>query len=192
MAVRGFAGRKFRIGEEAELRQWTKSDAETVFEAAKKNYEHLQTFMEWIKPDHSLDDYQKFVDSEIAGSADMKSLGFGIFSHSELIGSIGFAYFDDAAKVTEIGYWIAATEEGKGIITKACQILIDFAFNDLGMNRVQIRCATANSRSAAIPERLGFTKEGVQRLHIIRNGKLYDFAIYGLLASEWQKAGLKV
>ena len=181
-----FLDKKFRIDDEIELRQWTASDAEVVYHLVRRNYDHLRTFMEWIKPDHSLIDYQEFIDREILGTAENKSLGFGIFRGKSLIGTIGMINFDHDARVTEIGYWIDATEEGKGIVSRACELLIDFAFRELGMNRIQIRCATANLRSAAIPERFGFTKEGVQRQHVLRNGKLLDFAIYGLLAFEWR------
>ena len=49
------------------------------------------------------------------------------------------------------------------------------------------RYAAANLRSAAIPERLGFRKEGVLRQSEFRDGKLHNFIIYGQLAEEWRK-----
>lgn len=152
----------------------------------KRNYDHLRIFMEWVKLDHSLADYEKFIDREIRGKAENERLGFGIFRGDKLIGTIGLINFDHDAKVTEIGYWIAADEEGKGIVSKACGILTDFVFGELGMNRIQIRCAAPNLRSGAIPERFGFTREGTQRQHVLRDGKLLDFVTYGLLASEWK------
>jgi ribosomal-protein-serine acetyltransferase len=76
-------------------------------------------------------------------------------------------------------------EEGKGIISAACRVLIGYAFDELHLNRAEIRCATSNLRSAAIPERLGFRKEGVLRQSEFRDGQLHDFSIYGLLAEEW-------
>src|SRR5438876_119070 len=153
MNLKDFAGKSFKIDDEIELRPWQVTDAEAVFEAVKRNYDHLRTFMEWIKPDHSIEDYERFIDREMSGTTENKDLGFGIFRAGTLIGTIGLGYFDHDAKVTEIGYWIDSSEEGKGIISKACETLIDFAFRELGMNRIQIRCATANVRSAAIPER---------------------------------------
>ncbi|MEP6786950.1 MAG: GNAT family protein [Acidobacteriota bacterium] len=187
MDLRDFAGKRFRVDDDIELRHWTELDAEVVYELVKRNYEHLRTFMEWVKPDHSLVDYEKFVEREIRGTAENERLGFGIYRGDGLIGTIGLINFDHDAKVTEIGYWIDAAEEGKGIVSKACRKLIDFVFGELAMNRIQIRCAAPNFRSGAIPERFGFTREGTQRQHVLRDGKLMDFVTYGLLASEWNQ-----
>jgi ribosomal-protein-serine acetyltransferase len=103
-----------------------------------------------------------------------------------MIGTIGFGTFDMGARVTEIGYWIDGAEEGKGIMSRATEKLLELAFEHLGMNRVQIRCADANTRSAAIPQKFGFVQEGRQRRHVIRDGKIYDFLIFGLLRDEWR------
>lgn len=53
------------------------------------------------------------------------------------------------------------------------------------MNRIEIRCADANVRSRAIPERLGFKLEGVLRQALCRHLQIYDDIIYGLLKEEW-------
>lgn len=115
--------RTFRIDEEVELRPFVAGDAAAVFEAVKRNHDHLRTFMAWITPGYSLADAAEFVNRSIAETQEKKSLGFGIFRNDKVIGSIGFAYFDLDARVTEIGYWIDAAEERKGIVSKACRRL---------------------------------------------------------------------
>jgi ribosomal-protein-serine acetyltransferase len=141
-------------------------------------------FMHWMTPDYSISSAEEFVTRSIAAAASKTSLGFGIFRDAHFIGSIGFNQFDWQSKRTEIGYWIDKGEEGKGIVTRSCERLIGYAFDDLNMNRVEIRCSTENIRSAAIPERLGFQKEGVLRRAEMRNGRLQDFSVYGLLADD--------
>ena len=173
------------MGDGVVLRPHRWDDARAVLDGVMRNYDHLRTFMEWIKPDYSINDANQYIERSIEGRDTKKGLSFGIIRGQDFIGSIDLSYFDEGPKATEIGYWIDSNYEGKGIISRAVSELIDLAFSELGMNRVQIRCATANVRSAAIPERFGFIKEGVQRQAIIRDGKLYDFAIYGLLAAEW-------
>ncbi len=178
----------FRVNDQVSLREFIPDDAKHVFNVVVKNYEHL-SFMVWIRRDYSVAMAEEFVARSIADAKNKTSLVFGIFRGETFIGSIGYSSFDREARTTEIGYWIDKDEQGTGIILRACRLLVDHAFSALNLNRIQIRCSAENRRSAAIPEKLGFLKEGVLRQSQWRNGKLHDFAVYGLLASEWKAAG---
>ena len=177
----------FKIGDDITARPFRVGDAQSVFVAVNANYEHLREYMHWVVPDYSIRHAEEFIERSIESAATMTSLGFGLFTPSEMIGSIGFVNFDGKARRTEIGYWIAKSHEGRGIISECCRLLINYAFDVLNMNRIEIRCATENVRSAAIPERFGFVREGILRQSELRNGRLHDFAVYGLLASEWKR-----
>jgi ribosomal-protein-serine acetyltransferase len=72
-------------------------------------------------------------------------------------------------------------------MTKACRFLVDYAFAELKLNRVEIRCATGNHKSRAIPERLGFKLEGTVRQAEWLYDHFVDHALYGMLASEWSQ-----
>jgi ribosomal-protein-serine acetyltransferase len=63
--------------------------------------------------------------------------------------------------------------------------LVDYAFNELGLNRLEIRCATENTKSRAIPQRLGFKQEGTIRQAEWLYDHYVDLVVYGILASEW-------
>lgn len=177
---------KFQLTNEIELRPYVEADAEEIFATVKANYEHLRPFLHWVVPEYSVEMAKEFIEQSQKDSEEKIRQGFGIFFQEKLIGSIGFNKFDWDAKVTEIGYWLANDFSGQGIITTACKILINFAFNELNMNRIEIRCATENVRSRAIPERLGFQLEGVLRQALLRHNRLYDDAIYGLLKEDWR------
>jgi ribosomal-protein-serine acetyltransferase len=176
---------EFQLDNEILLRPYVESDAEKIVAAVKTNYEHLHPFLLWITPDYDLDGAKQFIEDSRKAAEEKKRLGFGIFENEELIGSIGFNKFDWDGKRTEIGYWLAKDVSGKGIITKACKMLINYAFHELEMNRIEIRCATENIKSAAVPQRLGFKLEGVLRQTLLRHSQLYDEAIYGLLKEDW-------
>lgn len=176
----------FTLNHDVLVRQWQPGDADAIYAAVSQNYEHLREFMHWAKPDYSIDDARQFLEASVASAVEGRSLGFGIFRGADVIGSIGFVKFDHKVRCTEIGYWIAGSEQGRGIITQACRALVEHAFEVMNMNRIEIRCAVENVRSSAVAERLGFTKEGTLRQSEIRNGRLLDFNIYGLLAKDWQ------
>jgi ribosomal-protein-serine acetyltransferase len=84
-----------------------------------------------------------------------------------------------------IGYWLVSEYEGKGIMTRACEVLIDYGFDELGLNRIVIRASTDNVRSQAVPLRLGFTREGVARQAEWLNDRFIDMVVYSMLRSEW-------
>ena len=173
------------LGNGVSMRHVRESDVDAVLDVVTRNYDHLRTFMEWAKRDYSRKDAEEWVGKAANRSSDDQPFNMCILRDHRMIGTIGFAEFDHAAKVTEIGYWIDADEQGKSIISRATGEMLQLAFEHLGMNRVQIRCVDANVRSAAIPRRFGFVEEGRQRQHVIRDGKTYDFLIFGLLRDEW-------
>ena len=84
-----------------------------------------------------------------------------------------------------IGYWLAETHQGRGLVTTACRALVDHAFSAWTLNRVEVRAAVDNLRSRAVPERLGFTLEGTIRQAEWVNDRYVDHAVYGMLAADW-------
>ena len=106
---------------------------------------------------------------------------------SQLVGVIGFVSFDRKNRRTEIGYWLAAEVQGRGIMTRACRAIVAYAFHELTFNRVEIRCATGNARSASITGRLGFRLEGTLRDAEWLHDHFVDHYVYAMLASEWQR-----
>lgn len=176
---------QFQVSDEIKLRPYAAADAEEIFAAVMGNYEHLRPFLHWVVPEYSLEGVREFIAVSQKNREERINEGYGIFDKSKLVGAIGFVNFSWDSKRTEIGYWIAKDFSGKGIITKSCRTLINYAFDELEMNRIEIRCATENVRSRAIPERLGFQLEGILRQALWRHTRLYDVAIYGLLKKDW-------
>lgn len=113
---------------------------------------------------------------------------FGIWQAGALVGEVLLFGIRPEDRQGEIGYWLAEDQQGKGIVTRACRALLAFGFVELGLNRVELRCATENHRSQAIAERLGFTREGTLRQAHWVGDRVSDQALYGLLASDWPQA----
>lgn len=168
------------------VRRFREGDAAAVFDAVSRNREHLTPFMHWMVPDYSLQMAKEFIQRAVEGVEKKELLGLGIFEGDRLLGSIGYTSFEWTARRTEIGYWIDRELEGRGLVTRVCIRLIDHAFEELDLNRVEIRCSVENLRSAAIPRRLGFQQEGLLRQSEVRHGKLHNFLIFGLLRDEWR------
>lgn len=89
----------------------------------------------------------------------------------------------------EIGYWLRTSAWGRGYVSEAVQVLSRFAFEMLGANRVEIRCDPRNTRSAAVPTRLGFVQEALLR-NDVRDGagELRDILIFALTPDDYAAA----
>ena len=100
---------------------------------------------------------------------------------------LGYHVFDTANHIASLGYWLSADKQGEGIVTEAANALTRHAFEVLDANRVEIRAAEFNHKSRAIPERLGFTQEGILRDKENLYGNYVDHVMYSMLHSEFER-----
>jgi ribosomal-protein-serine acetyltransferase len=109
-----------------------------------------------------------------------------ILSEGKIVGVVGFHSVDRVNRNTSIGYWLAEHARGRGIMTTAVRALVDHAFSQWDLHRLEIHCAPENHRSRAIPERLGFREEARLRETELVGGRYLDSVVYGLLEGEWE------
>lgn len=178
---------KHIIDEEVELRLLDLCHSQEIFELIDSSREHLRKYLPWVDNTISVNDTRAFIENSKKQYAANNGFDAGIWYKGEIAGVIGFHSINRSIKEISIGYWLNEKYLGNGIMTKASREFIGFAFNNYKFNRVEIRCAEDNLRSRAIPERLGFTTEG-----IIRDGELLsdgyvNCVVYGLLKREWDK-----
>lgn len=175
-----------KVDNEIELQLFQIQHAEELFQLVDKNRDFLRTWLPWVDGTTSASDYHNVIPMWLRQFADHNGCNLGIRYQGQLVGSIGFHHIDWSNRQTSIGYFLSEDAEGKGIMTRSVQALLNYAFFELRLNRVEIRCGEGNVKSRAIPERLGFTKEGRIRDGENLYGRYHDLIIYGLLAREWQ------
>ena len=175
-----------RINPTTELRCLAVDDAEALFAALDDNRQHLRQWLPWLDFNKESSDSVAFIKRSQKLLANGTGFVMGIWVADELVGTIGQNSIDWSAKIGYLGYWLSQSAQGNGIVTAACRALISHAFDELKLNRIDIRCATGNARSCAIPQRLGFTHEGVLRQAEWLYDHYVDHNVYGLLAGEWQ------
>ncbi|WP_028800162.1 GNAT family N-acetyltransferase [Streptomyces sp. 142MFCol3.1] len=113
---------------------------------------------------------------------------YGIWLDGDLVGGVMFTRFDSAAGVCEIGCWLEQSGEGRGLVTRACRMLIDWAFRERGMSRVEWWAAAGNTRSTDVARRLGMTRDGVLRQRYPHQGVRQDSEVWSVLSEEWPSA----
>lgn len=161
--------------------------AETVFAVVDQHRDHLRTWLPWVDETNAADDSRAFIERSLQAFAQQGNPACGIWYRGNFVGGIGMHRVDRENDATSLGYWLAASHQGKGIVTRACMGMIDYAFQELNLNRIVIEAAVNNHKSRAIPQRLGFTEEGTLRQSRYLYDRYVDMVQYGLLAEEWIK-----
>ncbi|QAS51972.1 GNAT family N-acetyltransferase [Halobacillus litoralis] len=174
-----------KVDEDLSLKLIDYQDAEELYNLSDRSRDHLRTWLPWINFTHSPDDTKKFIQASLQRYADNDGLTVCILYHGKIAGVVDFLEFDWGNKKTSVGYWMGADYKGKGLLTRSCRTLFDYAFQDMGLNRIEIRAAEENIKSRGIPERLGFVQEGVVRQAALLYDEYTDHVVYGMLAEEW-------
>lgn len=162
----------------------TENHAQSIFEMVDANRAHLRTWLPFVDRMQTVEFAQNFVKGTMQRNCERSEFAFVIVEKEKVIGRIGVYKIDNQNKIGEIGYWIVEGFQGKGIVIKSCQALIDFCFSDLQLNRIEIKCGTENVKSKTIPEKLNFTKEGVIRQGELLYDTFIDLNLYSLLKSD--------
>lgn len=169
----GFAdGRWLRLLEEP--------DAPELYAVIEAEREHLARWMPWAAG-QTLEDTLAFIERSREQLANNNGFQAAVIEEGGIVGVVGFHGVSWDHHLTGIGYWLTESAQGRGTITRAVQALVDHALRGWRLHRVEIRVAVDNTRSRTIPERLGFTQEGV--LHAAeRIGDRYvDQVVYAML-----------
>jgi ribosomal-protein-serine acetyltransferase len=174
----------FKIDDSTALRILRKEDARELFAVTEANRAHLRAWLPWVDVVRAEADTLSFIEATIAQRQASRGPTFAILTDGAIAGIVGFRPIDRVNRVGEIGYWLAAAAQGRGIMTRCCRFLVRYGFLTLDLNRVEIAVAVDNTRSRAIPERLGFTLEGVLRAREHLDGTYLDHAMYSQLRRE--------
>jgi ribosomal-protein-serine acetyltransferase len=172
------------LGDDAFVRTYTPDDAEEVAALVRANYDRLAPWMPWATRDRTAAEQRDWIERCLRSDTDLEGNGIWLADRS-LAGGIGMR-IDTRSGEGELGYWLGAAAEGRGLVTRACGRFIDHAFGELKLHRVVIKAAIANERSRAVAVRLGFTEEGIMReAEPSATGEYHDLVVYGLLDREW-------
>jgi protein-tyrosine-phosphatase len=112
-----------------------------------------------------------------------------LLSSGELIGSTAYIEPNAQHKRVEIGWTWYRPDHWAGPVNPECKLLLmQHAFEALGLNRVQLVTDSLNTRSQAAIAKLGATREGVLRSHAItRGGRIRDTVVFSIVAPEWPR-----
>lgn len=174
------------VSERTYLRPFEAADAEELHALIESNRDYLARWLPWAGQ-QTPTDTERFIQRAQAQLESDDGFQAALVRDGRIAGAVGYPTVDWSHRRTSIGYWLSEDCQGRGTMTAAVRVLVAHALDVWNLNRVEIRVATENRRSRAIPERLGFREEGTLR-QAERVGERYlDTVLYGLVASDWQR-----
>jgi len=173
------------VNEQIRLEKIKYTHAFQIFQGIDRNRKFLSPWLPFVVQTRSQEDTEVFIRSVLSEPAEQGDHVFVIWYNQYFAGLVSLKDTDQFNLKTEIGYWLTENMTGKGIMTKTVKMLTGFIFMNMKLNRVQIKCGVGNEKSAAIPKRLGFHFEGVERAGEKHEHRFIDLEVYSLLRNEW-------
>ncbi len=160
---------------------------------AEEFFAHIERGREFIGQHIGFADAAKDLESArtlLQGYADKAATDtgriYGIWLDDKLVGGVLFRVMDVPQGRAEVGCWLEPSATGRGLVTRAAKVLIDWAIRERGMHRVEWLVSSQNAPSIAVARRLGMTRDGVLRSYHVHRGVRQDLEVWSVLAPEWE------
>lgn len=174
------------ITERLRLRPLKLSDTQALFTLTEANRTYLRHWLPWLDNNQQAEDTRQFIRMSFEKARSRNEFVSAICYEQTIVGTVGLHNISWSNRSGGIGYWLAESHQGKGIMTRACRSIMDYGFTTLNLNRIDICCAAKNNRSEAVAKRLGLTYEGLLRETEWLYDHFVDHKVYSMLREEWQ------
>ncbi|MGW3950881.1 GNAT family N-acetyltransferase [Streptomyces sp. NPDC004752] len=172
----------------AELRPLDPWDAEEFLAHLDRGREFIGQYIAFgaraTDVDSARDILTAYADKRTTDSGGMH----GIWLDGKLVGGVLFRTFDAQQGSCEVGCWLEPAAAGRGLVTRAATVLIDWAVEQRGIHRVEWHAASGNRPSINVARRLGMSRDGVLRENHLHRGIRHDTEVWSVLADEWRAA----
>jgi len=171
-------------GSRVTLREMRVSDATSLF--AMLSTEEVARFIS--PPPTTIEGFERFIMWANRERAAGTYACFAIVPHGmdTAIGIFQVRQIEPAWGTAEWGFAIGSPFWGTGAFSDGAKLVLDFAFETIGVHRLEARAAVQNARGNAALRKLGAVQEGVLRRSFLRNGQYLDQALWAILDEDWQ------
>jgi ribosomal-protein-serine acetyltransferase len=173
-----------KVDDEVVLKMLGIDQAAMIFSEVDANRDYLRRFLGWVDSTIHVRDTEQFIQRALSKSIQLESLTLGVWYKNMLVGLVGFHEIDFLNRSSSIGYWLSEKHQGKGVMARSVQTLVDYGINELRLHRIEIRCAVSNVKSQKIPLKMGFFYEATLKEACWVNGHFLDLHVYTLLSSK--------
>jgi ribosomal-protein-serine acetyltransferase len=181
-----------RLGDDgAELRPLEPWQAQELLDNMNRGREFIGRYVGVPDVITDLDSARAFLVGYAEKAAHDTARICGIWLDGTLAGGVLFRRMDVPRGYAEAGCWLEPAAVGRGLVTRAARVLIDWGFTVRGLHRVEWLVSVGNAPSIAVARRLGLSKEGVLRESYPHRGERQDIEVWAVLAHEWNALSVR-
>jgi RimJ/RimL family protein N-acetyltransferase len=171
------------------LRPFTMADSEALYASVRASINELCQWLPWAHPDYARDDATGFIQISRRWWDEESQFTFGIFDAADgtLAGSIGVNHLNMQHRYANVGYWVRTSHTRRGFCSRSVRLIARFAFDTLGLTRIEIAAEPDNGASRGVAEKAGATFETIARNRIVMRGEALPAAVYSLVPEDLQE-----
>ena len=167
------------------LRPFHLDDAHPLYCAVRESLNELKPWMSWATDEYSERSAREYITIARARWEEHAFYGFAILRGEDLLGACTLSSVHSIYRFCNLGYWVRTSCHGRGIAGQAAKLAARFAFEHLGLIRVEIVIAVGNYASLRVAEKIGAHDEGILLNRIVVGKSIYDAHMYSLIPSDF-------
>jgi RimJ/RimL family protein N-acetyltransferase len=138
----------------------------------------------WCQPDYSRADAQAWIEATVAGRESASLYDFAILTDGKYAGGCGINRINWIDRVANLGYWVRTSLTGKGVAAMAARQVIEWAFDNTTLNRVEIVVACDNIKSQRVAKNVGATRDAILKKRAMVKGRPVDAILYSVIRPD--------
>ena len=168
------------------IRAYRADDVDGVYEAVRESIRELSVWMPWCDMNYRREDSAEWVATRAYAWDHAVEYSFVVEACDDdtFLGGCGINRIDANYRIGNLGYWVRSSRAGTGVATGAAALALQFAFAELGLERVEILAGTGNAASIRVAEKLRAVREGLMRRRLLIHGVTHDAWLYSVVRSD--------
>jgi RimJ/RimL family protein N-acetyltransferase len=169
------------------IRPYQERDVDALYEGVRESIPEVSRWLAWCHENYSIEESRDFISSRELASQGGEWYSFAIFEidGGKFLGGVGINFINRVYQFANLGYWVRTSAARRGVATTATRLAARFAFDQLGLQRIEIVAAVDNLPSQRVAEKAGAQREGVLRNRLLIRGQSFDAVLFSLVPEDF-------
>jgi RimJ/RimL family protein N-acetyltransferase len=168
------------------IRPLEQADRDALFASVRESIAEVSAWLPWCHAAYMPEEATAFIESARQAWAQEWTFNFGVFDAQmgEHLGGVSVNHIVRQNRMANVGYWVRTGATKRGVAVRAVRLAAQFAFEDLGLTRIEIAAIPENLPSRRVAEKAGARFEVIARNRIVMHGQAYPAAVYSLVPAD--------